>query len=317
MRIFSPGPLLAIILATGCSTSPSADVPDRDTAESVDLAIDTDPTAEDVHAHDSHEHDVPPVEDSGPDTAPVEDVADTSEDADSGHAHDADTDPDHPHDVADAADTDAHEHDADVDPDHSHDVPHDGGASTDGDADMIVYACEAGERALGECVDPVRTDVECGERALHIDEPDPIAYEAPLPLCGNHRPQWGKWGEYEYIPPQRWLHNMEHGGAAFLYDPCVPEAVVDQVRAYATALEPDDGGAYRWILTPYPNLPTPIAVVTWGHGLEMNCFDEESVTAFLSDTYRMGPEDVRSDGTYDRLWLNRGPDLPDPPVPDE
>jgi len=28
-------------------------------------------------------------------------------------------------------------------------------------------------------------------------------------IRGNHRPLWAVWGEYLYLPPQRWLHNLE------------------------------------------------------------------------------------------------------------
>ena len=26
---------------------------------------------------------------------------------------------------------------------------------------------------------------------------------------GDHRPNWARYGEYLYVPPQRWLHNLE------------------------------------------------------------------------------------------------------------
>jgi len=28
-------------------------------------------------------------------------------------------------------------------------------------------------------------------------------------LSGPHRPLWPKYGEYAYVPPQRWLHSIE------------------------------------------------------------------------------------------------------------
>jgi hypothetical protein len=98
---------------------------------------------------------------------------------------------------------------------------------------------------------------------------------------------------------------MEHGGAAFLYDPCVLTDVVSSIRTYAQSREPDDGGVFRWIMTPYPGLPTPVAVVSWGHSVEMDCFDAVVVDEFLAETYRTAPEDVASDGSYSRLWLGR------------
>lgn len=26
---------------------------------------------------------------------------------------------------------------------------------------------------------------------------------------GSHRPAWAKYGEYKFLPKQRWLHNLE------------------------------------------------------------------------------------------------------------
>lgn len=28
-------------------------------------------------------------------------------------------------------------------------------------------------------------------------------------VSGPHRPLWPKYGEYAYVPPQRWLHSIE------------------------------------------------------------------------------------------------------------
>jgi len=43
-----------------------------------------------------------------------------------------------------------------------------------------------------------------------------ISYEGQNPpLRGDHRPAWALYGEYLYIPPQRWLHNLEVRRFAF------------------------------------------------------------------------------------------------------
>ena len=36
----------------------------------------------------------------------------------------------------------------------------------------------------------------------------------------GHRPLWPVFGEYEFVPPQRWLHSIEHGAVVMLYHPC-------------------------------------------------------------------------------------------------
>ena len=36
-----------------------------------------------------------------------------------------------------------------------------------------------------------------------------IQYNSTLPTYGPHRPLWPLWGEYEFVPVQRWLHALE------------------------------------------------------------------------------------------------------------
>src|SRR5262245_53797475 len=47
----------------------------------------------------------------------------------------------------------------------------------------------------------------------HIDYPD------PPPASGNHNGRcWSDWGVIaSEVPPERWVHNLEHGGIVFLY----------------------------------------------------------------------------------------------------
>ena len=33
-----------------------------------------------------------------------------------------------------------------------------------------------------------------------------------------------------YLPPQRWLHSLEHGAVVLLYHPCAHEKGVDELR---------------------------------------------------------------------------------------
>lgn len=54
-----------------------------------------------------------------------------------------------------------------------------------------------------------------------------IKYIERIPTIGPHRPLWARYGEYLYLPPQRWLHNVEHGAIVVLYHPCVDQ---DEVK---------------------------------------------------------------------------------------
>lgn len=46
---------------------------------------------------------------------------------------------------------------------------------------------------------------------IHVCINETIKYEDAVPDSGPHRPQWPTYGEYSYIPAQRWVHSLEHG----------------------------------------------------------------------------------------------------------
>ncbi len=140
-------------------------------------------------------------------------------------------------------------------------------------------------------------------KADHIDLPTPISYTDVPPASGAHRPAWGKWGAYSFLPQQRWLHNLEHGAVAILYHPCLPEAEVAKLRAWANAVPADAGGPFRWVLTPYPNLPGAVGLVAWGHVYLASCWNAAEAEAFIKDYYRKSPEDEAANGTYADKWL--------------
>jgi hypothetical protein len=140
---------------------------------------------------------------------------------------------------------------------------------------------------------------------MHIDGPEALSYDVDPPASGDHRPMWACWGEYEYLPPTRWLHNLEHGGITFLYHPCADESVIAELRAAARSVGADDAGPFRWIMTPYAGLPTAIAVVAWRWVYSANCVRPGEIGEFIRQHYRDGPEDVVSSGTFSEGYLGR------------
>lgn len=184
----------------------------------------------------------------------------------------------------------------------------DGGSKEKGDVtvspDLVDASCHGAPLEPGSCGAP--TVHEAPEvSAKHIPDDTPIIYEDVPPSSGDHRPAWGRWGEYDYLPPQRWLHNLEHGGIALLYDPCVPDAVVDGLRAFATARPADDTGGFRYVLTPYPGLPRPIAAVAWEWTWLADCVDPTLLGEFVDAHYRQAPEDFATDGSFADGWIAR------------
>ena len=170
--------------------------------------------------------------------------------------------------------------------------------------DLQSVACDEPAYELPACVSPTLVPGPDAWVATHVPLPTAIDYDDEPPSSGPHRPEWARWGEYDYLPPQRWLHNCEHGGLALLYHPCAPASVRDDLYAWATAQPRDeDGGEFRWVLTPYPGLQTPAMVVAWNVKVPLTCVEDATLDAFKAEHYRNAYEDVAAHGGYDYGWL--------------
>ncbi|KAJ8967656.1 hypothetical protein NQ314_002691 [Rhamnusium bicolor] len=113
-------------------------------------------------------------------------------------------------------------------------------------------------------------------------------------LSGTHRPLWAVYGEYTFLPRQRWIHNLEHGGVVMLYHPCANKNQVNTLRNLVKSC------LYRHVITPYNllSLDRPLALVTWGHRLEMSKVASEIVVDFIKKHALHGPEKTHRDGQY-------------------
>jgi len=171
------------------------------------------------------------------------------------------------------------------------------------DDDLIDASCQ-GEAYSIDCNSEQIIHKESGQ-VYHLDNPAGICYEDNPPSSGVHRPMWGKWGEYSYMPAQRYLHNLEHGGIALLYDPCLDPVLIDELRLLACSRPDDDGGEFRWVMTPYPGLPTNIAVVAWEWTYLNDCFDADAISDFIDEHYRNAPEDFYYNGSYTTLYTGK------------
>jgi hypothetical protein len=196
---------------------------------------------------------------------------------------------------------------------------------------VVFAACATEPAATSEPADTTAADVDpslvdlvdatCGDKswaaptmgkasvsfaesigANHLWEPEKITYEATPPSSGNHRPSWAKWGHYSYLPPQRWLHNLEHGGIALLYHPCAEPAVKDKLLQYAKAAKPS-AGDLLWVLTPYPGLPAAAAAVAWENVMLAETVTHTELDDFVEKFHRKGPEDVGMSGQYSLNWI--------------
>lgn len=145
-------------------------------------------------------------------------------------------------------------------------------------------------------------DIPKGYSPQHLCMNTPIEYNTTLPTFGSHRPIWPVYGEYKFVPVQRWLHTIEHGGIVMLYDPCAEPVLVNRLRKLVT-------GCFRkHVITPYTLLSRerPLALVAWGCSLEMAVVNDEEVKTFIKEHALHGPEGhYAKDGGYKEGLLRK------------
>lgn len=125
-------------------------------------------------------------------------------------------------------------------------------------------------------------------RALgHNHVPGPVAYAVTPPVGGDHNAVWMNCGIYDKpVPNEHAVHNLEHGAIWITYRPSLPPSEVDTLRAFVErqSLLPSGGqGSSRYMdLTPYPGLPAPIVVTSWGFQLRLTSPTDPRLQEFVS-----------------------------------
>ncbi len=142
------------------------------------------------------------------------------------------------------------------------------------------------------------------DSAKHVPLCSELVYATNPPSGGEHWATWASYKEYT-VPVARplYVHNQEHGGVVLSYR-CTEEcpevvALLQQVMAEF----PDDPicGTVpqvpkRLVLTPDPELATPLAASAWGATYTATCLDEASLASFVSEVYGKGPEATCANG---------------------
>ncbi len=101
-------------------------------------------------------------------------------------------------------------------------------------------------------------------------------------------PAPARWGRYDaFLPDEVLIHNLEHGGIGFHYDceeecPEIVKALDDMIPRNPT----------QYIMSPYPGLPSKIAITAWRHHIYLDEFDEEEIRRFIDEYQNRAPEEV-------------------------
>lgn len=169
------------------------------------------------------------------------------------------------------------------------------------------YRCLGSPWLIPSQVSPSITKTYQTEESKIICMDTKIVYNQSIPNSGPHRLFRAVYGEYEYCPPHRWLHNLKHGGIAFLYHPCVDPLLRDQLVLLARSCLPDH------ILTPHTGLTQkwPLALVAWGTTLQMARVELDEAVAWLRRYTTQGrPDRLRNDESYRYLLKHQAAPIP-------
>ncbi len=95
------------------------------------------------------------------------------------------------------------------------------------------------------------------------------------------------------LPPERWVHNLEHGGVVILYrcdGDCA--ALVGQLRDVFVTFPREKHGEVKLVVTPAPRLETPLTAVAWRWIEQLPGFDRDRLLRFYEAHVDRAPEDV-------------------------
>jgi hypothetical protein len=121
----------------------------------------------------------------------------------------------------------------------------------------------------------------------------PVTYSVTPPVGGQHNATWMNCGVYDRpVPSERAVHNLEHGAVWITYRPSLSQSEVDQLRAFVqkqALVSSTEGAPSRYMdLAPYPGLPSPIVISSWGFQLRVSSPADPRLQQFVNK-FRASP----------------------------
>ena len=136
-----------------------------------------------------------------------------------------------------------------------------------------------GPSAEGE-LPPAAAEYEVTERG-HVQTP--VTYPQTPPVGGNHAPVWQNCGYYSSaIANENGVHTLEHGAVWITYRPELPQDQIEALRQLTR-------GQTFVLVTPFPNLPSPIVASAWGRQLSLERADDPELASFIR-VFRLGKQ---------------------------
>lgn len=101
-------------------------------------------------------------------------------------------------------------------------------------------------------------------------------YNSSPPTSGWHYDRWASWGiKAEPLPPELFIHNMEHGGIILHYN--CPDGCPDEVDQMSEIVSLTD----ETILMPNPEMDSRFALTAWNWLMTMDVYDDSQARSFV------------------------------------
>jgi Protein of unknown function (DUF3105) len=133
------------------------------------------------------------------------------------------------------------------------------------------------------------------EGRYHIDLGATADYKHFPPSSGLHYGKILNWGFYnEPIPPEYWVHSLEHGGVVILYN-CATTCkdTEDAIwKVVQNAPAEDQFNEVKILVTPNDKIDHPIIALAWDTELDLEQVDYAVLMDFYNRHVNKGPEDA-------------------------
>ena len=177
------------------------------------------------------------------------------------------------------------------------------GACSSGSSDTLPAPVEAGAATVEKPAPVVPDDsgipgvvaYDAKNALPHGHPAGPVTYAETPPVGGDHNPVWMNCGAYSRpVPPERAVHDLEHGAVWITYRPDLAKADVDALKALLRSQKEVEltiqgttvKTGMRYVdLSPFPGLPAPIVISAWAHQLQVTSPSDPRLQRFI-DTFR-------------------------------
>jgi hypothetical protein len=141
---------------------------------------------------------------------------------------------------------------------------------------------------------PIPTEYAVADEGVHhIEDGATATYAHYPPSSGLHYGRYLAWGFYEEeVPPEFWVHSLEHGGIVILYNCSTDCAEIEaELEQFMNTAPPDDVfNEVKLLISPNSLIEHKVIALAWGWELDLQTVDHELLLDFYQRHVNQGPE---------------------------